>query len=354
MSRLLSFPNWNTNPYSNLLYLEARADGWEPFGGVKYADLIADLQKLRGGDVVHIQWTSPFGEHFSKSESYETRIEKFKNTAEEAKRRGVRVIWTVHNILAHGTQNAREEISLAEVLCELSDRIIILNPLTEAVAAPYYRIPSEKVVRIPHSSYKGVYSSAPSRAEVENVLGIPQGLTTFGVVGAVRAYKGTFTFLEAGRKAVLNHGGAGLILAGETNPWLLRQIDKRLLHDFPFFRHHSKLSDQELALWMGACDVIVLPYDGILNSGSMHLAATYGIPVVLPALDHLVKQFGGENWIEFFDPLAEGSQLVDSVSNAILKASEERETRRRAALSFAASYTPYDMTRDFSRLLASL
>lgn len=354
MNKLLSFPNWNTNPYSNLLYLESRASGWMPFGGVKFTDLIADLTKLGDGDVLHIQWTSPFGEHLSKSETYESRIEKFKRAAGGAKSRGVRIIWTVHNILAHGTQNAREEIHLAETLCDVADRIIILNPFTVEVAAPYYRIPKEKVVRIPHSSYKGVYSSAPDRREVERILGIPQGLTTFGVVGAVRAYKGTFAFLEAGRKAVLSHGGAGLVLAGETNPWLLRQIDGRIKHDFPFFRHHSKLSDDELALWMGACDVLVLPYDGILNSGSMHLAATFGVPVVLPGLDHLMKQFGDQKWIEFYNSDEDGDRLVDSVADAILRASKDRFNRSEAARNFADSYTPYDMARDFDTLLSSI
>lgn len=353
MKKLLSFPNWNTNPYSNLLYLEARAEGWDPFGGVKFSDLMADLKKVQEGDVVHIQWTSPFGDQLPKSETYESRIERFEIACVEAKGRGVRIVWTVHNVLAHGTQNAREEIHLAEVLCELADRIVILNPFTVEVAAPFYRIPKEKVVRVPHASYKGIYAAAPDRAQVEENLGIPQGLTTFGVVGAVRAYKGTFTFLEAGRKAVQNHGGAGLVLAGETNPWLLRQIDSRVTHDYPFFRHHSKLTDDELALWMGACDVIVLPYDGILNSGSMHLAATYGIPVVLPALDHLVKQFEGEYWIEFFD-LVEGDALVDSVAGAILRASADRPERRAAALSYADAYTPYDMARDFNKLLSNL
>ena len=353
MKSLLSFPNWNTNPYSNLLYLEARAEGWEPFGGVKFSELVTDLRKVQAGDVVHIQWTSPFGDQLSKSESYESRIEKFERLSNEAKGRGVRFVWTVHNILAHGTQNAREEIHLAEVLCELADRIVVLNPYTVEVAAPFYRIPRDKVVRVPHASYKGVYTAAPSRAQVERELGIPRGLTTFGVVGAVRAYKGTFTFLEAGRKAVQSHGGAGLVLAGETNPWLLRQIDSRVTHDYPIFRHHSKLSDGELAMWMGACDVIVLPYEGILNSGSMHLAATYGIPVVLPALDHLVRQFEGEKWIEFFD-LGDENGVADSVAEAILRASKERPARRAAALSFADAYTPYDMARDFNRILSSL
>ena len=108
-----------------------------------------------------------------------------------------------------------------------------------------------------------------------------------------------------------------------------------------------------MVLWSAPCDVHVLPYTAILNSGSMFLAATLGVPVVLPALEHLVADHGDEPWIEFFDPAAEDRSraIVDAVGRILASPCGERE---RAALDHSREYLPRSMAVGYLRILESL
>lgn len=352
MPILSVFPNWNTNPYLNLLFLEPRSSGWAIQGGTTYEDLILSIQGLRSGDVLHIQWTSPFAAGIRQSAEYFERISKFKNECKKAKSIGVRVFWTVHNIVAHSTEYLREEIELARTLADLSDRIIILNSRTALVAKEFYELPNEKLVHLPHSSYDGIYPPASNRAELEKKLGIVEGLTTLGLIGAIRSYKGTSTFIKGASIAARKLGNSALIIAGETNPFTMKEIEDNIRNDIPIYRKHTRLSDAEMSDWVGATDIMVLPYKGILNSGSMHLAATFNTPVVLPNLWHLREEYSGEEWVLFYDEGETQEQTYQNLSEAIVEATQNYPARVKSARSFAERFTPFDMTRRFNNILS--
>lgn len=355
MPMISVFPNWNTNPYLNMLFLEVRARGWAVSGGTKVvANLLKDIPRLRGGDILHVQWTSPFLEASKTSADYLRLVEQFVEAVTDAKRRGVAVLWTVHNLLAHEGKFADEEISLARALCNLADRIIVLNSHTVRAASHLYAIPIEKVVHIPHPSYIGIYAPASDRVEVRRTLGIPEGFNTMGIVGAIKRYKGIADFLESSRLVANRFPRTGVILAGETDASAMQEVDAHMPHGVPVFRRHSKLSDNEMAAWVSACDVMVLPYRGILNSGSMMLAASFGVPVALPRLEHLEAEYGEQSWISYFDASEDDATRWEAIAASVEQLFEDRVQRSRDAIEFARSNTLWDMTQAYADVVESV
>lgn len=62
MARLHLFPNWSSNPYTNMLTQLVNADGWQVNGSQTCVELVAELRQMRAGDVFHIQWTEPIAQ----------------------------------------------------------------------------------------------------------------------------------------------------------------------------------------------------------------------------------------------------------------------------------------------------
>lgn len=352
MPRISVFPNWNTNPYLNMLFLEARGRGWTVTGGTRVGEhLMREIPQLVAGDVLHIQWTSPFEAASKNGREFDRLVDAFEAATRQAKDRGVTVLWTVHNVMSHGSKFFEEEVRLAQVLSDLADRIIILNSHTELAVDGLYALPTHKLVHLPHASYKGIYPPRITRGEVARQLGIPEHLRIMGFVGAIRPYKGVGDFLEAARLVTRDLPQCGVVLAGDTSAWAMREVDEHMLHSAPVFRRHTLLPDDDMSVWMSACDVLVLPYRGILNSGSMMLAASFGVPVVLPRLPHLQAEFGEEAWVRFFVPSEDDTERWANIAEAVQDLIRSREASVQAAQQFASSYTTLDMARAYANLL---
>lgn len=348
--KIYAFPNWNTNPYLNMLYLEARSRGWQVEGRTHYHELMADLPTLSAGDVLHVHWTSPFAEAVKSGTQLRARIDKFDAAMSAAITRGVRLYWTVHNTIAHETDFVAEEVLLAKRLAQRASRIIVLNSNTADVVAEHYALPSDKIVRLPHASYAGIYQAPPARSDARRELGIDLGAHVVGFVGAIRPYKGVGALLRAAEILGDRDPRIAVALAGNTSQWVMREVEAAMPRHVPVHRKHGLLTDSELVLWASACDVLAFPYSKILNSGSMMLAATLGIVCVLPAEPHLVAEYGDQQWIEFFDSDVEDRET--SLAGAIERCfTLNRGVRRQAALDFADSYTPYDMAVEFAAAL---
>jgi len=348
------FPNWNTNPYLNLLFLEARARGWQISGGVRLENLLLDLEELEPGDVFHIQWTGPLTVGATSAEEYDERIDTLAAAIRKCKSRGVMVLWTVQNVLAHDTPYPQCEARLGTLLTQVADRIIVLNSNTREVALPFYDIPPEKIFHLPHCSYLGVYSGPVTSDEARDAVGIPRDVDVMGFVGVIRPYKGVGDLLGAGKLVADRRSGCAVALAGLLGPAAEPEIEAHLPYPLPLHRHHKLLSNREIVNWVAACSVMVLPFRNVLNSGSLLLAASYGVPVVLPRLDHLVSEFGDGGWISFFDPIDDDERRMESIATAVEEALDARPGNQDAALQFARSTTLYQETRSYADLLEDL
>lgn len=345
------FPAWRQNPYLNMLYLGARSEGWLVEGSTSMNALAEAIPGLTHGDVVHIHWTSPIL-HESESESEARQsFNRFVILLDDLRAAGVRLIWTVHNTLAHDATFPELEVAVAQLLAARADRIVQINRQTRDAVSEHYDLPIEKLVTLRHASYAGIYAQPPSRLAARARLGVTPTAAAVGFIGQMRGYKGIPTLLRAMGHATRYVDDLTLILAGKTTTTDLAQIQQHLPDGLPAVRHHSFVSDDEIATWYSACDVLVFPYDRVLNSGSVLLAATFARPCILPAEPHLVAEYGSQPWVSFYET---GNGQAWSLAKAISAALSTGQGTRQAAQAFADEYTTFHMAWDYLAIIEDM
>lgn len=345
------FPAWESNPYLNMLYLGARSEGWRVEGSKGVDALAAALPGLTRGDVFHIHWTGPVLSPGSSHSEAAVALDRFAGILDQLTAAGVKVIWTVHNTLAHNAPHPDLEVRLAQLLAARADRIIQLNASTRDAVSDFYDLPIDKIATLPHASYAGIYAEPPTRREARATLRIPQSARVVGFIGQIRGYKGIPTLLQAVERASTQVEELTLVLAGKTTAEDVALIDRALPAGVPIFRHHAFISDADIATWFAACDVMVFPYERVLNSGSVLLSATFGRPCVLPAEPHLVAEFGGQPWVSFYEV---GDHQADSLARSIAEAFAHSDELQASAEAFASKYTTRDMAWEYVAIIDEL
>lgn len=345
------FPAWAQNPYLNMLYVGARSEGWRIEGSKTVEALIDALPGLAEGDIFHIHWTSPILAASATHKHAERALQRFERILLKLRKTGVRIVWTVHNTLAHNAPHPDLEIKLARMLGQRADRIIQLNASTREAVSEFYELPSEKIVTLRHASYAGIYSEPPSQQEARELLGISASASVVGFVGQIRGYKGIPTLLRAAGKASARVNDLVLVLAGKTPPEDIPLIERELPIGVPTVRRHSFISDAHISRWFAACDVLVFPYERVLNSGSVLLSATFARPCILPAEPHLVAEYGSQPWVSFYGT---GHDQASALADSIVAALAPSEDVRSAAARFASEYSTLHMAWDYVQIIEEL
>lgn len=351
-SKVVVFPRWEQNPYLTMLTLAAQADGWHITGPTMLEGLERTTERgLVEGDVVHVHWTAPVTRPaLSRAEAHD-RVDRFDEALRRAHEAGAHVLWTVHNEIAHDADWPDAELRLAGVLARRADRILQLHEHTREHLAAAYDLPAERLVTLAHSSYAGIYPEVPTREAARAAVRVPQGVPTVGLIGQLRPYKGVDLLLEAAGIAARELPDLTVVLAGRTSEEHRAEIDALVPANVRIVRHHDFLPDEEIGTWVQACNVLALPYRRILNSGSALMAATLGRPVILPDDTPLVRLYAGEPWCASY---AAGPGAAARLAEQIVRLAPGDADRERSARAFAQRYTPYDMSRDYLRVLDGL
>lgn len=314
--RLCVFPFWNGNPYLNLMGLAPRAAGYRFIERSAYSSLLASVAALDAGDVLHLHWTAPIAQSARSHREAAKRVQVVAESLAEARARGVKIVWTVHNRLPHELTHLDAERRLYAVLAEAADLIHVMAPATSDLVSDVVVLPPEKIVTIPHPSYLGVYDSDISRDDARASFGLDPEDHAILFLGQIRPYKGIDLLLRATAHAQRAGGRRPvLLLAGSANSESIAQYDALKPSGIRTITAFESVPDADVAKWYRAADVAVFPYRAILNSGSLHLAATMNVPSILPGLPHLREQFGAEPWVTFFDVDAPVDSLTALLSD---------------------------------------
>lgn len=325
--RAFLLPVFSANPYVREL------SGALHRGGVEIV-LPEDGQRLEtatasalAGDVVHIQWIHPF---FAKG----TRLQVWRNARRflasivDLKRRGVAVVWTIHNLSDHDGRAARTQHRVGRRLALASDCVLVHSPTGEALARRHFGLPARvrfEVVR--HGSYRGVYPDDGDDATARAAMGYTAGEVIFGLIGSLRAYKGVDRLIEHFRRLPDAH--ARLLLAGgcggSANEQAIRSLcdgDDRIRF-LPGF-----VEDERLHALHRACDAIVVPYRSGFTSGAIVLAQAFDRAVIAPAHGCFEDQVGDGGWV--YDPADDRQQPAGVMREVLADPSEAIRRGRRA------------------------
>ncbi|MBE1876376.1 glycosyltransferase [Myceligenerans pegani] len=347
----LVFPRWVSNPYLTMLYLAAEADGWNFQGTTSLQGFEHHAEGLVAGDVAHVHWTSPVLAGCETDAEALARLERFRGALAGLRSRGAHVLWTVHNELAHDARFPDVEKQIGQALAEHATVVVQLHEHTAAAVSTSYRIPPEKLVTVRHSSYAGVYPDGWTTEQARAELGVPEDAYVVGFIGQIRPYKGVDVLCAAIEAAAQRMPDLALLLAGRVSAEDAPLLEKLLPASVPVVEHLAFVPDEELGLWLRATDIVALPYQRILNSGSALLAASFGTPVVIPGSSTLSAVYEGEDWVRTYR--ADGDQAAN-LADALVEARTATATASESAARFAREYTPWAMSRDFLAVLDAL
>ncbi|WP_418286664.1 glycosyltransferase family 4 protein [Halorubrum sp. DTA46] len=194
------------------------------------------------------------------------------------------VVWTVHNKRHHEGKYPRLERAVNELLFLTADAVTVKCSAAGDDLASLYRVPSpDRFDVVPDGSYVSAYENDIGTDEARDELAIPEDTFVYLFFGLVREYKGLPELIDAfGR---LDADDAELWIVGNPHNERLRarlkaQADATGNVETVF----AFVPEDRVQYYMNACDVFVLPYRDILNSGSAYLGLSYGKPIVAPAI----------------------------------------------------------------------
>jgi glycosyltransferase involved in cell wall biosynthesis len=292
--RVLMFPKHSDNPYLNTLTQRLEARG-------AHVDDFTFARALEARyDVLHIHWP----DLHLHARSWWRGLAKQARLAfvfAMFRYRGSKVVWTIHNLKPHERHHGVAEFAFPLWFPRLCTHVIAMTASGLAAAHELYPPLKRKAAAIiPHGDYRHAYPAAPSRSKARAQLRLPDRFT-FLFFGNIRPYKNVPSLINAFR--ALPHADVQLLIVGQPQHMDLDELKRLIADDSRIQLRLEFVPDTEVPIYMGAADAVVLPFDSILNSGSVLLALSFNRPVIAPRLGSLpeIQQRVGAQWLNLYD-----------------------------------------------------
>jgi glycosyltransferase involved in cell wall biosynthesis len=291
-----AFENKTGNPYTRLLYeaVEAR--------GVEVEDF-APGRALRGGyDLWHLHWPDDFLSYPSPGTALAYVGAELALMA-QARMRGTRIVWTIHDLGPHESPHPWLERLFWPLFLPMVDGYVTLSEHARAAALDRFpRLRSVPGAVVPHGHYRPAYPPPVSQATARERWVLPADAPVIAFLGRIRPYKNVEGLIAAFRG--LEAPEARLLVAGNpSSDALADRIRSAAAPDDRIQLELRFLPEDEIPSLMGAADLVVLPYEDILHSGSALLALSFDRPVLVPARGAMgeLRREVGDDWVYTYE-----------------------------------------------------
>lgn len=235
---------------------------------------------------------------------------------------GYNVVHTAHNVLPH--ERGRIDFYLKYLVYLSASKLIVHSDYIRNKLLTTFSIDPAKVFVVPHGNFDMyIPEKPPTIKEARQNLGLPQDACIALCFGHIREYKGIDALIAAFEKAAQKDPDLYLVIAGSARTETLKkryadQIAATSLSDriryCPEFIPNEAVAD-----YLTSADIITLPYRAIDHSGIVHLAYSFGKPVLATRVgdfDEAIEH--GKSGI-IVDP-----DNVEALANGLLKMSKSR------------------------------
>lgn len=241
----------------------------EKYDVVAYEELKQRLYDMSSIRTIYLNWIE------------NNMTETDRKVLKKARLYGKKVVWVFHNKIQHDCEDREQLISNIQYLIKYSTHIIIHCKKSIDYLREYSpNINLGKLYFIPHVNFIGDYGNYNN---ITKKLSINSDEFVFGMFGLIRPYKNIELCIEA-FKRLDNSFKCKLIIAGKPlNREYVEKLEKLASTDKRICLEPQYCSDIEMASYLHASDVVVLPYDvrSGLNSGVMIMAFSYGTTVIV-------------------------------------------------------------------------
>ena len=278
---------------------------WNPYTGLVFSHLPGTTvdawpgNLLRKYAVWHVHWPDALLNISSASHAAYKLAGMFA-VMDYLRARRTNIIWTMHNFAAHEARHPRLEAWFWRQFIPRVDGAISLSATGLAMGLERFpRLQEVPTTVIPHGHYREQYPATSADARGE--LGISRHAKVAMFFGAVRAYKNVDVLVRAFRE--VRREDAVLCVVGNPNSGdLATQLRKEASQDGRVHLEFEFIDAKDVARYLSAADLVVLPYREVLNSGSALLALSCNRPVLVPdrgSMGDLKAEFGNE-WVRTF------------------------------------------------------
>ncbi len=295
--KVLIYPK-EPNPYQELLYRRIREKGIpckyftssfvEKHGfiyGIPSMPFRLLFKRLTGSNIFHLHWAYHFlipipgkiGRYLSSL--YAIYFLFF------VKLFGFKLVWTVHNIMPHENQFHNDKL-IYNLFYALADaKIVHTEETIKRLADKGFDSKNTYVIEI--GNYLGLYQNTISKEEARKKLEIDAKDYVFLFIGMVKKYKGiqdllkTYSYL-LGKKHLKD---TKLIIAGKPFDTETTEFISNFAKEEPSILPTLKyIPDNELQVYLNACNSVVLPFKDITTTSSALLAFGFKRAVVAPLI----------------------------------------------------------------------
>ncbi len=302
--RVLAWPVDPQNPYTVSLYDEMGRD-------VRVEEF--SMLRLRNRhDIWHLHWPEALL-NIRNSALASAKLTAFLAMIDCVRLRGGKIVWTVHNLKAHDDLHPRLEAMFYRRFIPRVDGVISLSETALKMALEKFgRLRFLPTAIIRHGHYRNQYAQCPPDAR--SALGIDGDTRVILFFGEVRGYKNVDVLVRAFRH--VQDERVLLLIAGRPkNAALGMAIAKEAALDLRVRLELAYIDPARVGQYFGAADLVVLPYQQILNSGAALLALSFNRPVLVPDLGsmrELAADFG-EDWIRRFSGRVDAATLESAL-----------------------------------------
>jgi glycosyltransferase involved in cell wall biosynthesis len=223
---------------------------------------------------------------------------------------GGRVIIEFHEALDTGEDRlpwVRRYVKLlVPLLFGLADRYVVHSEFDRRLVSSRFDLPDDRIDTIPHATVDH-YGKGGSWREA------PEDCCNLLFFGVIRPFKGLEDLIQAfGMIPEPEIKRYWLTVVGET--WEGWTAPNELIAASPYRDRitfiNRYVTDAEVSALFGGADVVVLPYHRSSQSGPLHVAMQYGLPIVVSAVGGLVEAVKDYQGAILTPPANRGALLV--------------------------------------------
>lgn len=229
------------------------------------------------------------------------------------KLRGIKIIWTVHNIFPHNVRRpSLTEVFFHWFVAHMADFLIVHCGSAKITAVSTYRVNEEKVSITYHGNYIDWYPNNIEKRSARMELKLPQDKFIFLSFGMISEYKGV--------ENIINLFGsmkdkAVLLLVGQPGDEEYgRRIIKSASKHNNIYTFLEFVENKKVQLFFNASDCVLLPYLDVLTSGVVILSMSFGKLVVAPKIGCITEYLSEQVDLLYDSSSREGlTKTIDKV-----------------------------------------
>ena len=225
---------------------------------------------------------------------------------------GARVVVELHEIIDPGEAQrvwvTRYGRMVGPLLFRTADRFIVHSEHDRQLFSETYGLDADRVEVIGLPVHRHYHLDTRSREA-------PEGVCNILYFGVIRPFKGVEDLIDAFERLTPEEvEGFWLTVVGET--WEGWTVPGERIATSPYRERitfvNRYVTDEEVDAWFNGADVVALPYHRSSMSGPLHVAMSYGLPIVtttVGGLPEAVEHYPGAHLVAPRSP----AELVDAL-----------------------------------------